>query len=110
MHVSVPEFATFSDLYESDPYFSSILIGVKDGARHDFTLTDGFLFRSVQLCVPDCSLRAQLIEELHGEGHIGRDRTLKLVSDAYFWPTLRRDVERFVERCRACQLAKGGCV
>lgn len=38
---------------------------------------------------------------------MGRDRTLQLVMMSYFWPTLRRDVERFVERCRLCQLAKG---
>lgn len=65
MHVAVPGFASFSDLYESDPFFSPIVIAVKDGTRSDFTLTDGFLFRGVQLCVPDCSLRLKLIEELH---------------------------------------------
>lgn len=48
-----------------------------------------------------------MIEELRGEGHVGRDRTLQLVAASYYWPTLRRDVERFVERCRACQLSKG---
>lgn len=29
------------------------------------------------------------------------------MTSSYFWSSLRRDVERFVERCRACQLAKG---
>lgn len=80
---------------------------MQSGSRSDYTLTDGFLFRGVQLCVPDCSLRLKMIEELHGEGHVGRDRTLQLVSASYYWPTLRRDVERFVERCRSCQMAKG---
>lgn len=60
------------------------------------------------MCVPDCGLRLKVIEELHTEGHVGRDRTLQLMASAYFWPSLRRDVERFVEHCRACQLAKGG--
>lgn len=57
--------------------------------------------------MPSCSLRLKIIEELHKEGHVGSDRTLQLVSTSYFWPSLRRDVEIFVERCRACQLAKG---
>lgn len=35
------------------------------------------------------------------------DRTLHLLSCSYFWPTLRRDVERFVERCVVCQRSKG---
>lgn len=26
---------------------------------------------------------------------------------SYFWPSLRRDVSRFVERCVTCQKAKG---
>ncbi|CAA7028462.1 unnamed protein product [Microthlaspi erraticum] len=107
MHVNVPGFASFSELYESDPFFSRILTDVNSGTRDDFTLKDGFLFYGVRLCVPDCSLRLRVIEELHVEGHVGRDRTLQLVSASYYWPTLRRDVERFVERCRACQLAKG---
>lgn len=49
----------------------------------------------------------RFFRELHSEGHVGRDRTLQLVTSSYFWPTLRRDVERFVERCRTCQQAKG---
>lgn len=52
-------------------------------------------------------MRLQIITELHSEGHVGRDRTLQLVLSSYFWPTLRRDVERYVERCRICQQAKG---
>ncbi|CAA7036526.1 unnamed protein product [Microthlaspi erraticum] len=107
MHVAVPGFGSFSELYDTDPFFSSVLADVRDGVRDDFTLTDGFLFRGLQLCVPDCSLRLKVIEELHKEGHVGRDRTLQLVSGSYFWPSLRRDVEIFFERCRACQLGKG---
>jgi len=61
----------------------------------------------VCVCVPACSLRLQIIGELHNEGHVGRDRTLQLVTALYFWPTLRRDVERFVEHCRLCQQTKG---
>lgn len=59
------------------------------------------------MCIPDCSLRLRILDELHSEGHVGRDRTLQLVTERYFWPTLRRDVERYIERCRACQQAKG---
>lgn len=70
-------------------------------------LHDGFLFRDNRLCIPDCSLRLQLTSELHNEGHVGRDRTLLLVSSSYFWPSLRRDVTRFVERCVTCQTSKG---
>lgn len=107
LHTSVAGFASFSDLYESDPYFGKVLMEVRANLRDDFSLVDGFLFRGTQLCLPDSSLRLRVIDELHREGHVGRDRTLQLVSASYYWPSLRRDVERYVERCRACQLAKG---
>ncbi|PKI36368.1 hypothetical protein CRG98_043241, partial [Punica granatum] len=61
---------------------------------------DGFLFRGNQLCIPDCSLRAHIIQQLHGEGHVGRDRTLQLVQSSYFWPTICKEVEKYVQRCK----------
>ena len=59
------------------------------------------------MCVLDCSLRLRIILELHGEGYVGRDRTVQLVRDSYFWPIIQKVVERFVERCRICQVSKG---
>lgn len=94
-------------MYPTDPFFASIWLDLTHGIRSDYSLVDGFLFRNNRLCVPECSLRLQIILELHWEGHVGRDRTLKLVTDSYFWPTLRRDVERFVARCTTCQQSKG---
>nr|GEW44712.1 hypothetical protein [Tanacetum cinerariifolium] len=44
---------------------------------------------------------------LHGEGHVGCDRTLKLVQASYFLPTMRKEVDRYVKRCRICQVSKG---
>lgn len=108
MHNSVSGFSSFGELYVTDPYFARIWAEVQNGLHKDFMLQDGFLFKGNQLCIPDCSLRLKILEELHSEGHVGRDRTLQpLVTTRYFWPSLRRDVERFVERCRACQQAKG---
>ncbi|GKC88508.1 putative reverse transcriptase domain-containing protein, partial [Tanacetum coccineum] len=60
-----------------------------------------------QLCNPESSLHLQIIKELHGEGHVGCDRTLQLVQASYFWPTMRKEVDRYVKRCRICQISKG---
>ncbi|GKC76863.1 putative nucleotidyltransferase, ribonuclease H [Tanacetum coccineum] len=60
-----------------------------------------------QLCIPDTSLHLKNIKELHGEGHVGHDRTLQLVQASYFWPTMRKKVDRYVKRCRICQVSKG---
>lgn len=50
-----------------------------------------------------------MIAELHGGGlggYFGRDKTLSLVAERYFWPTIRQDVYRHVERCHICQVSK----
>ncbi|KAI3760252.1 hypothetical protein L1987_50645 [Smallanthus sonchifolius] len=91
----------------TDPYFSVVLQDVQAGQKSDFLLHDGFLFKGNQLCIPDSSLRLKIIQELHGEGHVGRDRTLHLVQSSYFWPTMRKEVDRYVKRCRICQVSKG---
>ncbi|KAK0582957.1 hypothetical protein LWI29_031524 [Acer saccharum] len=107
MIVQVPGFDSFRELFDSDPYFSAMMIAVRAGEKLKFVLVDGFLFPGNQLCVPDSSLRLQIIKEIHGEGHVGRDRTLQLVKASYFWPTIRKEVEKYVEICRICQLSKG---
>lgn len=75
--------------------------------RSDYVLHDGYLFQDNRLCVPEGSWRLQIIHELHSEGHVGRDRTLQLVLESFYWPSVRRDVARFVERCVVCQTSKG---
>ncbi|KAK0607834.1 hypothetical protein LWI29_021298 [Acer saccharum] len=84
---------------ESETVYSN----TKDNKQTDFVLQDEFIFKGTQLCIPECSLRAKIIQELHEEGQVGRDQTYLLVAASYFWPSMRREVGRFVERCRVCQ-------
>src|SRR5438105_3519881 len=39
-------------------------------------------------------------------GHFGVKKTEDILADHFFWPKMRRDVERFVARCTTCQKAK----
>ncbi|KAH9670836.1 Endonuclease [Citrus sinensis] len=107
MHNQVLGFDTFRELYASDPYFAPILEDVVAGFHSDYHLHDKFLFKSNQLCVPDSSLRLKIIAELHNEGHMGRDKTLALIANTYFWPTMRREIYHYVETCCICQVSKG---
>lgn len=70
---------------------------------------DGFLFRANKLCVPDSSVRPLLLQESHAGGlmgHFGREKTYELLADHFYWPKMRKDVERFVQRCIICHKAK----
>ena len=60
------------------------------GERTNFLMHEGFLFKGNQLCIPYCSLRLRIIQELHGEGHVGRDCTFELIHDSYFWSSIRK--------------------
>lgn len=39
-------------------------------------------------------------------GHFGVKKTEDVLADHFFWPRMRRDVERFIARCTTCQKAK----
>ena len=100
-------FDLFRGLLSSDPYFGPIMDDVATRKRFDFLIHDGFLFKGNQLCIPNSSLCLRVIQELHNEGHMGRDKTMKLMTDSYFWPTMQKEITKFVERCRICQVSKG---
>ena len=54
-------------------------------------------------------LRLIILVEAHGGalgGHFRRDKTLALVQDNFYWPKLKRDVDRLVKQCRVCHIAK----
>lgn len=39
-------------------------------------------------------------------GHFGRDKTYEMLGDHFYWPKMRRDVERLVQCCVTCHKAK----
>ncbi|XP_057812070.1 uncharacterized protein LOC131026252 [Salvia miltiorrhiza] len=70
---------------------------------------DDFLFRKNKLCVPQCSLRELLLLESHGGGlmgHFGIAKTLAVLHEHFFWPHMKRDVEKICGRCVTCKQAK----
>ncbi|XP_038986581.1 uncharacterized protein LOC120112087 [Phoenix dactylifera] len=99
-------------LYPTDVYFQPIYTEISAGNHRqhsDFSIHDGFLFRGTCLCVPETSLRNHIIWEVHGgglAGHFGRDKTIAMMEDRFYWLTLHKDVHRIITHCRTCQLAK----
>ena len=55
-------------------------------------------------------MRENLIKEKHSGGmvgHFGRDKTISILREHYFWPQMSQDVKKFVQNCHVCQAAKG---
>ncbi|KAK3550675.1 hypothetical protein QTP70_002406 [Hemibagrus guttatus] len=53
------------------------------------------------------SLRLSLLDSVHaspGSGHPGRQRTLSLLKERYWWPNVAEDVARFVRGCSVCAM------
>ena len=109
MDVKVVGFDRLKNEYPSCTDFGIIFHETQNGNRNDYVIHDGYLFKGMKLCIPNTSLRDFLIWELHAggiAGHFGRDKTISLVEDRFYWSTLKRDVSRVVSQCRTCQLAK----
>jgi hypothetical protein len=55
-------------------------------------------------------MRDNLLKEKHSgglAGHFDHDKTLAHLSSSYYWPGMKIEVIKFVNRCRICQHAKG---
>jgi hypothetical protein len=55
-------------------------------------------------------MRDNLLKEKHSgglDGHFGHEKTYAQLSSLYYWPGMKVDVNKFVDRCKFCQHAKG---
>ena len=81
--------------------------GDSKGWRVDAT---GLLRKHDKVYIPGASaLRQEILQRGHDDplaGHFGVDRTALLIRRSYFWPTLARDVQEYIETCDVCQRTK----
>ena len=109
----------FAEAYKWDPFPDKILDMLRRQVRYckDITLsectedhsTGKLLYRGKFYVPAHGPLRLYLIQTHHevpAAGHPGRSKTLELLSRNYYWPKMRRDVERFVRNCHTCQRSR----
>jgi len=114
--IQILGFDYLKDLYDIDTDFKEAFATCKNPVNRDsspwkeFMLQDGLLFKNNQLCVLNCSMRENLVQEKHNRGfagHFGAEKTLRQLSHFYFLPKMKADVKRYVSKCKVCQHAKG---
>ena len=54
------------ELYEKDVDFGEIWKMCEKKPFKEFMKVNGFLFKGNTLCIPSCSLRLSILDELHG--------------------------------------------
>ena len=102
-------FEHIKDLYVNDPDFANVYGACETSGFEKFYRHKGFLFRENRLCMPMSSLRELVVREAHEGGlmgHFGVRKTLDVLNEHFFWPRMKRDVERICEKCITCKQAK----
>ena len=110
LDVKIPGLESLCDLYATDhdfaePYHLCLLRNAWD----KYHIHDRYLFRANKLYVPESFVCLLLLQESHAGGlmgHFGREKTLLMLADHFYWPKMRRDVYRFVMRCITCNKSK----
>jgi len=102
-------FEYVKELYDNDFDFVKIYNACGHSTFGKFYLMDGYLFKKNRLCVPASSLRELFVREEHEGGlmgHFGVAKTLDVLHEHFYWPKIKRDVQRICEQCIACRKTK----
>ena len=101
---------TIKGLYATDLDFKDAFENCREGRTwQKFLLCEGLLYHANKLCVPASSVHLLLLQEAHGGGlmgYFGVKEMEDVLAAHFFWPRMRRDVERYVSRCTTCNKAK----
>ncbi|XP_042031074.1 uncharacterized protein LOC121777781 [Salvia splendens] len=102
--------AKWSNFLETFPYVIQYKKGKENvvadalSRRHE-----GYLFKENRLCIPQGSWREVLVRESHLGGlmgHFGVTKTYDILCEHFYWPKMKRDVERFCGGCIECRKDK----
>src|SRR4029078_6819082 len=95
--------------YEKDADFGEVYLKTKERVDGYYQQKEGFLFKGSKLCIPRGSIRLLLVKEAHEgglAGHLGIDKTLAILQEHFYWPSMSKTVQDWVKRCGICQVSK----
>jgi hypothetical protein len=101
---------SIKELCAMDVDFKDAYENCREGRTwNKYVLQDSLLNRANKLCVPASSVRLLFLQEVHGGGLMGHfevKKTEDVLAAHFFWPKMRRDVERYVSWCMTSNKAK----
>lgn len=100
-----PDFAPIYRLKDPNAYDDP-----KHANRHfpEYRLQNGILYMDKRICIPN-ELRATILKEVHDiptAGHPGIRKTYLYLRTRYYWPNMKRHIERYIRSCDSCQRNK----
>ena len=109
LNAKVLVFYHIKELYPLDQDFSEEYVCCEKAAHDKLFIHEEFLFRENKLCITNYSIWDLLVRKSHGGGlmrHFGVAKTIGVLQEHFYWPHMKRYVERICERCITCRNAK----
>ena len=84
-------FNDLKDMYADDSDFKEAYEAAENPVLRDrsqwieYVIQDGLMFKGNQMCIPNCSMRENLLKEKHSGGlvgHFGHDKTLSKMNES----------------------------
>lgn len=109
----LPDYAELAQKQKSDPELKALLSSGSSSLNLQeiaipgtgFTIfCDTSLGKTRPYITPQ--LRKQFFDGVHGLSHPGAKSTIKLMTDRFVWPSIRKDTREWVKTCDRCQRTK----
>jgi hypothetical protein len=93
--------------YNNDPVTREIITR----GHPSYRVTNGLVCTSDdKVYVPFTdAIRVRIIKEHHDtptNGHLGEHKTLERISRYYYWPSMRKSIQQYIQQCQSCQANK----
>jgi hypothetical protein len=102
LHARFIGFEHKKEFYKDDSDFANVYNACETSASGKFYRLDGYLFKESCICVLLSSMCELLVREAHGGGlmgHFGVVKTLDVLHEHFYWPKMKKDVQRICEKC-----------
>nr|ODO04092.1 hypothetical protein L204_00447 [Cryptococcus depauperatus CBS 7855] len=93
-----------------DPSTNTVPPSSPPSSSSSWSNEQGFLRHHQATILPDADhLRLQVVQQRHDHltaGHLGRTKTLQLVSKDYGWPKMKPFIHHYLDTCDTCQKSR----